>query len=159
MGVKHVMDAFTLLSSALDEHGTPLAVVLLDVRAAVNRIAVATERQAAAAERFNRIMELANDIDPDAAMHADPPLKKGEPDPHQPWTDEQEEAYASIEILEEAGVKVPADAYKRLGLDPPEREDEPTADELEAEQPGADAGASASNDDDDAEPIAATRER
>lgn len=41
------------------------------------------------------------------------------------WSLEQEELKATIEELEEEGVKVPAASYRLIGLEPPRREDEP----------------------------------
>jgi hypothetical protein len=51
-----------------------------------------------------------------------------------------EEARAAIELLEEEGVRVPPEAYRRLGLDSPHERYEPPAEpesESEAEPPTA----------------------
>lgn len=50
----------------------------------------------------------------------------------------EEELAAAIEELEEQGIIVPAESYRKLGLEVPRRESEPTAEELAADQPAPD---------------------
>jgi hypothetical protein len=46
---------------------------------------------------------------------------------------EAEEAAAMIEQLEDEGVPVPAEAYRRLGLDPPTKSEEPPGEDEEGD--------------------------
>lgn len=48
----------------------------------------------------------------------------------------QEEFLAAIELNEAAGMPVSGAAYRLIGLDPPNADREPTAEELDADQPG-----------------------
>lgn len=52
----------------------------------------------------------------------------------EPW---QEEWAAMVEQLEDQGVKIPAMAYKVIGLEPPSAEVEPSQSEFDAPQPGS----------------------
>lgn len=93
------------------------------------RIAVALERIAVVGER---ILTDVHQIDASATAEG---MQKSDLERFDDLTPEQEEMMAVIEMMEAEGRVVPAEVYKRLGLDPPRREDEPTEDELEADQP------------------------
>lgn len=67
-------------------------------------------------------------------------------------TPEQQEFAAVIEELEAEGKTVPAAAYRSIGLDPPQRETEPTEEELNQEagdEAGDDAGEGEGEGEDD----------
>lgn len=68
-----------------------------------------------------------------------------------------EELIAAIEILEENGYTIPAESYRKLGLDVPRKEEEPTAEELEADQPTPDEPAEPPEPPEPDEPITARR--
>ncbi len=107
-----------------DEHNELFDLLTATIGEPIARLAAATERQAIALEL---IVAHAFEVDPAAPSEAvDDDTDKRDDQ----LTDAQEELYAAIELLEEeTGKRVPPEAYKRLGLKPPTREDDPETDD------------------------------
>jgi hypothetical protein len=98
----------------------------------LREISSSLSRVANVLERIAQANDISLDAEQQAAQMSEKDLVRNDD-----LTPLQEEWLATIEIMEEQGIPVPAEAYKLIGLDPPRREDEPTTEEMERPQPGA----------------------
>lgn len=102
---------------------------------AVERQAAGIERSAAALERIERLLSVSTSADAGASNEGMSVEELSTRDDG--LTAQQQEWLAAIELLEDEGQVVPAEAYRKIGLDPPRREQEPTEDEVNRPQPGS----------------------